>query len=99
MHTVAVKRTDPTTLESVYNTLYDLWKRHKGFQGRLLIQRFPNDAVAAVGDEETAYPWRDAIASLQVFPLDPTPTFVQRPLLQIIADRLLTLPLVISKAS
>lgn len=62
MHTVAVKQIDPPALETVYNTLYRLWNEHPGFQGRLLIQRFPNNAVAAVDDDKTAYPWRDAIA-------------------------------------
>lgn len=62
IYSAAVKRTDPEILESVFNDLNIFWRQHSGYQGRLLIPRMANDAVARVPHNETAFPWREAIA-------------------------------------
>lgn len=62
IYTVAVTQTDPDTLASILAEFSAMWAKYSGYQGRLLIQRFANDAVLDVSNNETAYPWRDAIA-------------------------------------
>ncbi|KAK9860742.1 hypothetical protein MYU51_005963 [Penicillium brevicompactum] len=66
IQSVAVKRTDPETLDSVFADMNQFWHEHTGYQGRLLIPRFANDATAGVKDNETSYPWRDAIAHISI---------------------------------
>lgn len=66
LYTLALKQFDPPTFDSFYARLTDFWREYPDYQGRLLIQRFSNDAVAAVPDAETAYPWRDAIAHMNI---------------------------------
>jgi fumiquinazoline A oxidase len=62
IYSVALTHTDPNTFDSVFQEMDNFWQQHSDYQGRLLIQRFPNDAVVAVPDNETAYPWRNAVA-------------------------------------
>ncbi|CAG7970744.1 unnamed protein product [Penicillium salamii] len=64
IHSTAVKRTDPETLESIFADLNRFWRQHIGYQGRLLIPRFANDATAKVHGNNTSFPWRTAIAHM-----------------------------------
>jgi len=64
IYTMALKQFDPPTFDEFYPRMVDFWQQHPEYDGRLLIQRFPNDAVVAVPDAETVYPWRDAIANM-----------------------------------
>lgn len=64
VYSMAATRMDPEALEAAYAEMLNMWHIYPGYQGRLLIQRFPNDAVTRVPDHETAYPWRDAIAHM-----------------------------------
>ncbi|KAJ3485272.1 hypothetical protein NLG97_g6851 [Lecanicillium saksenae] len=62
----AIKRTEPETLSWAFGEFNKFWEKYKGYQGRLLIQRFANDAIRKVGDKDTAYPWRDAVAHISI---------------------------------
>lgn len=64
IYSVAVRRTDPETLDSVFADMNQFWHQHTGYQGRLLIPRFANDAAASVEHNETSFPWRKAIAHM-----------------------------------
>ncbi|KAK4697082.1 hypothetical protein P7C71_g938, partial [Lecanoromycetidae sp. Uapishka_2] len=59
IYTVALKQIDPPTFQLFFADITSFWEANPDFQGRLLMQRFPNDAVQAVPDEETAYAYRD----------------------------------------
>ena len=61
VYTLALKQIDPPTFDSFYTRIMEMWQKYPDYQGRLLIERFPNDAVKAVPDAETAFAWRDAI--------------------------------------
>jgi hypothetical protein len=64
VYSLAATRIDPEALEAAYADMYNMWQKHDGYQGRLLIQRFSNDAVMRIPSHESAYPWRDAIAHM-----------------------------------
>lgn len=67
IYTVAITETDPATLETVFDDFQTMWTTYSGYQGRLLIQRFPNDAVVgSVSENATAFPWRDAVAHVSI---------------------------------
>ncbi|CAG7973254.1 unnamed protein product [Penicillium olsonii] len=66
IHSVAVRRTDPETLQSVFADMNRFWRQHPGYQGRLLIPRFANDAAANLPHNETSFPWRKAIAHISI---------------------------------
>ncbi|KAI4144670.1 MAG: hypothetical protein LQ341_002600 [Variospora aurantia] len=59
IYTLGLKRIDPPTFESFFAKLDVFWQVNPDFQGRLLLQRFPNQAVQAVPDDDTAYGHRD----------------------------------------
>ena len=59
IYTLGLKVIDPKTFESFFASLNDFWVANPDFQGRLLLQRFPNQAVQAIPDAETAYGHRD----------------------------------------
>lgn len=64
IHSLATRRTDPKALSSAFGEFAKFWQANPGYQGRLLIQRFANDAVLAVDTRTTAYPWRDAVSHM-----------------------------------
>ncbi|KAK3320574.1 hypothetical protein B0T19DRAFT_444407 [Cercophora scortea] len=66
LYSLAVTKLDPAALQAAYGDMVNMWQSYPGYQGRMLIQRFPNDAVARVPLYETAYPWRDAIAQISI---------------------------------
>jgi len=66
VYSLAATRVDPEALEAAYADMYNMWQKHDGYQGRLLIQRFSNDAVRRIPSHESAYPWRDAIAHISI---------------------------------
>lgn len=59
IYTLGLKQIDPPTFESFFANLTDFWEANPDFQGRWLLQRYPNHAVQAVSDDETAYGFRD----------------------------------------
>ncbi|KAK9772990.1 putative FAD-binding PCMH-type domain-containing protein [Seiridium cardinale] len=73
LYTVAFRQTDPPSLESYYAHLVDMWQSWPDYDGRLLIMRYATDTALTVPDSDTAYPWRDAIAhmNLENFYTDP----------------------------
>ncbi|KAK3683408.1 hypothetical protein B0T22DRAFT_519299 [Podospora appendiculata] len=66
LYSLAVAKLDPAALQAAYGDMVNMWQSYPGYQGRMLIQRFPNDAVAKAPWYETAYPWRDAIAQISI---------------------------------
>lgn len=58
IYTVGLLKTHPPAFEQFFANLTDFWIANPDFQGRLLLQRFPNQAVTAVPQDETSYPWR-----------------------------------------
>ncbi len=59
IYTVGLKQIHPPVFESFFANLTDFWVANPDFQGRLLLQRYPNQALQAVPDAETAYAYRD----------------------------------------
>jgi hypothetical protein len=64
IYSVAVERTEPETLDSVFRDMNAFWQQHSGYQGRLLIPRIANDAAAKIQHNDTSFPWRKAIAHM-----------------------------------
>lgn len=64
LYTAALKQTDPSTLELIFARFMELWSQWPDYNGRLIIQRFSRNVVNSVSDEDTAYPWREAVAHL-----------------------------------
>ncbi|KAL9639040.1 MAG: hypothetical protein Q9164_001175 [Protoblastenia rupestris] len=54
-----LRRTDVATFETFFGDMTRFLRRHKEIRGSFVATRFPNQAVLAVPDEETAYPYRD----------------------------------------
>ncbi|KAK3324852.1 hypothetical protein B0H66DRAFT_471114 [Apodospora peruviana] len=66
LYTVALKKIHPPSFESFYGHLVDMWHRYPDYEGRLLIERYGKDGTTAVPSDSTAYPWRDAIAHINM---------------------------------
>ncbi|SLM38091.1 fad binding domain protein [Lasallia pustulata] len=54
-----LKQTDVATFESFFTDFTDFYRQHLEINGAFVATRYPNQAVLAVPDEETAYPYRD----------------------------------------
>ena len=62
---VNLRQFDPAAFESAIDKLVKLYNEVPAARGSLyVIEFFPNNAVLEVPDEDTAYPWRDAICNL-----------------------------------
>ncbi len=61
-----LKQTDVATWETFFGAMTDFLRQYKEISGSLVATRFPNQAVLAVPDEETAYPNRDIKTHLYV---------------------------------
>ncbi|KAJ9148278.1 FAD binding domain family protein [Pleurostoma richardsiae] len=57
---LALKHTDASAWETHFNDLTSFFHEYPEYEGRVLIQRFPNQAAVAVADSATAYPHREA---------------------------------------
>ncbi|KEY70387.1 hypothetical protein S7711_09361 [Stachybotrys chartarum IBT 7711] len=70
VYTIALRQVHPPTFEEFYYHMVDLWRRYPDYDGRLLVQRY---SPASNGDS-VAYPWRDAIAQMNIesFYTDPS---------------------------
>ncbi|KAE8146574.1 hypothetical protein BDV25DRAFT_162207 [Aspergillus avenaceus] len=69
----AVREIDVDTFVEYTNRFASFWPQYPGVSPALVISRFPNDAVVAVPDDETAYPYRDIKTHLyfeETFPDD-----------------------------
>lgn len=60
IYSISLKKTDVATWEAHFNELTDFYVQYPGYAGRLLVQRFPNQAALAIADSATAYPFREA---------------------------------------
>ncbi|KAL8991190.1 MAG: hypothetical protein Q9177_000338 [Variospora cf. flavescens] len=54
-----LRRTDPATFETFFGDMTNFLRQYKAIAGTFVATRFPNQAVLAVPDESTAYPYRD----------------------------------------
>ena len=63
-----LKQTDVATFESFFADLTDFYRQHPQITGAWVSSRFPNQAVMAVPDDETAYAYRDIKTHLYVTP-------------------------------
>ena len=61
-----LRQTDVATWETFFADLTDFLRRHPEIDGSCVASRFPNQAVLAVPDEDTAYPYRDIKTHLYV---------------------------------
>ena len=68
IYSLALKRTDSATWESHFADLAAFYKQYPEYQGRFLAERYPTQAVLAVPDTDTAYPYREAKWQLCVKP-------------------------------
>ena len=60
IYSLALKRTDSATWESHFAELAAFYIKYPEYQGRFLAERYPTQAVLAVPDTQTAYPYREA---------------------------------------
>ena len=60
IYSLGIRETDVATWESHFNDLAGFYVRYPEYQGRLLVQRYSNQAALAVPDDRTAYAYRDA---------------------------------------
>lgn len=63
-----LRQTDVSTYESFFADVATFYRQHPEINGTFVASRFPNQAVLAVPDEETAYPYRDIKMHLYVNP-------------------------------
>ena len=68
-----LKQTDVAAYETFFGDMTNFLRQHKEIAGSFVATRFPNQAVLAVPDDETAYPYRDIKTHLYVIIL----TFAQ----------------------
>ena len=68
IYSLALKQTDVAAWEAHFNELANFYVQYPGYAGRLLVQRFPNQAALAVADAATAYPLREAKIHVYVCP-------------------------------
>lgn len=59
VYTVGIKKTDPDTMEEALQEMTEFFETHPTYNGSLAIQRYGSQAMLAVPDEETSYPWRE----------------------------------------
>ncbi|KAL2871245.1 FAD-binding oxidoreductase [Aspergillus lucknowensis] len=73
IYTVGLKQTPVPTFESFFNDLDGFWREYPDYQGRLLLQRYANDAVTDVPDEDAAYAQRQVktFMNIEGFYTDP----------------------------
>jgi fumiquinazoline A oxidase len=60
IYSLALRQTDVAAWEAHFNELANFYAQYPGYTGRLLVQRFPNQAALVVADSATAYPLREA---------------------------------------
>ncbi|KAI0161038.1 hypothetical protein GGR52DRAFT_562652 [Hypoxylon sp. FL1284] len=58
-YTLGMRKTDPNTLEDVLSEMTEFYKTHPDYRGSLSFQRYSNEAMMKVPEDETSYPWRD----------------------------------------
>ncbi|KAE8146566.1 hypothetical protein BDV25DRAFT_169796 [Aspergillus avenaceus] len=58
IYTVGLSQIHVPTFESFFADIDEFWRAYPDYQGRLLLQRYANNAVTAVPDEESAYAHR-----------------------------------------
>ena len=70
-----LRQTDVATYESFLADFTNFYRQHPEIRGSFVSQRFPNQAVLRVPDDETAYPYRDIKTHLYVPPSTPLSLF------------------------
>ncbi|KAL2810520.1 hypothetical protein BJX63DRAFT_444698 [Aspergillus granulosus] len=73
IYTVGLKHIHVPTFESFFNNLDGFWREYPDYQGRLLLQRYANNAVIDVPDEDSAYGQREVktFMNIEGFYTDP----------------------------
>ncbi|KAL3429585.1 hypothetical protein BDV09DRAFT_180144 [Aspergillus tetrazonus] len=73
IYTVGLKEIHVPTFESFFGDLDGFWREYPDYQGRLLLQRYANDAVLEVDDGDAAYAHRDikTFMNIEGFYTDP----------------------------
>ncbi|KAL3461912.1 hypothetical protein BJX64DRAFT_299902 [Aspergillus heterothallicus] len=73
IYTVGLKQIHTRTFESFFNDLDGFWREYPDYQGRLLLQRYANDAVIDIPDEDSAYGQRQVrtFMNIEGFYTDP----------------------------
>jgi hypothetical protein len=66
IYSLALKQTNVPTWETHFADLADFYVQNPWYQGRLLAERYPNQAALAVPGSRTAYPYREAKIQLYV---------------------------------
>ncbi|KAI1379512.1 hypothetical protein F4677DRAFT_409423 [Hypoxylon crocopeplum] len=64
VYTVGLRKTDTATLEETLDDMIDFYETHPDYRGSLAIQRYSNEAMLRVPQNDTAYPWRSINAYL-----------------------------------
>jgi fumiquinazoline A oxidase len=79
IYSLSLNQTDVSTWESYFADLAEFYVQYPEYQGRLLAERYPTQAVLAVPDSKTAYAYREAKTQLYVttsFPIIFSPNFL-----------------------
>jgi fumiquinazoline A oxidase len=67
-YTTGLKQTDVATMESWIADLHAFSSKYLDIRNNFVIHRWPQQAVLAVPDDETTYPYRDLKIHMYVFP-------------------------------
>lgn len=73
LYTAALRRNNVATFQSVFAQMAQFFLDVPGYRGFLTLNRFPQQAVLAVPDAETAYPWRETKTQAYVTHFNPHP--------------------------
>lgn len=60
IYSLALKQTDVATWTAHFDALAEFYLQYPEYQGRFLAERYPTQAVLAVPEDGTAYPYRQA---------------------------------------
>ena len=68
-YVVSARNISAPTLTDTFGKMVDFYQMYPNANGSSVeIQFYPNDAVVAVPENATAYPWRDVQAQMYVYP-------------------------------
>lgn len=73
LYTAGMKQNNAATYESVFGQVAEFFEETPTYHGVLRFERFPQQAVLAVPDGETAYPWRQTKTNMYVIAMTSHP--------------------------
>lgn len=88
LYTIGLKNNNVNTYTSMFADVAAFNKANPGYRGQLTIARFPTQAVLAVPDSATAFPWRKSKTNVYAFPVSVKPSPLTT-LLQLLRQQLL----------